>query len=170
MRYLIRARVEIMIIARLVDADAPEDDRRMIPIAADHLLDITHAQVFPRLIADVLPAGYLFKHQQPKLVAGIEEMRRLRIVRCADDVALQFFFEDPRIAALNARRHGLADKRERLMPIEAAQLNIAPVQIKTLRRKARFTEANPRVVMIEAVSACIETRLHLVELRTIQVP
>ena len=61
----------------------------MVPVAADHAADVVDRDVFPGLIADMLPAGDLFEHQQADFVAGIEKMARLRIVRGAHDVALE---------------------------------------------------------------------------------
>ena len=74
--------------------------------------DVAHGQVLPGLIADVLPAGDFLKHQQADLVAAVEEVRRLRVVRRAHDVALQLLLQDEGIAPLHARGHGAADVRE----------------------------------------------------------
>ena len=63
------ARVELMVVAGLVDADSPQDDGRMIPVAADHLVHILNNYVLPRFVADVLPAGDLFENQQTEFVA-----------------------------------------------------------------------------------------------------
>jgi hypothetical protein len=37
----------------------------MIPVAADHLLDVAHGQILPGLVADMLPAGDFFKTSRP---------------------------------------------------------------------------------------------------------
>ena len=62
----------------------------MVPVAADHFADIADRDVLPGLVADVLPAGNFLEHQQAQLVAGVEELDRLRVVRGAHDVAVQF--------------------------------------------------------------------------------
>jgi hypothetical protein len=93
----------------------------------------------------VLPAGNLFEHQQADLVAGVEEVARLRIVRGADDVALQVLAQDDGVLALHAGGHGLAHPGEGLMAVEAAQLDDFAVEREALRREAGFAEADAAV-------------------------
>ena len=121
----------------------------MIPVAPDHLLDILHGEVLPVFVADVLPAGDFLEHQQAVFVAGVEKMRRLRIMRRADDVAVQLLSQYPRIALLTSRRHRLADKRKRLMPIEAAQLQMFAVEVETFGRELRFAKTDAGFVLID---------------------
>src|SRR6476469_7765623 len=97
----------------------------------------------------MLPPGYLFENQQPILVAAVEKMRRLRIMRSADDVALEFLAENPRIAFLHACRHGLAQVWKRLMAIQPAQLQMFSIQVKAGWRKLRFAKTGASVVMIQ---------------------
>ena len=104
MRQRIGAHVEVVIVLRLVDAHAPQNDGGMIPVALDHAVDVVDGDILPALIADMLPAGNLFQHQQADLVAGVEEVARLRIVRRADDVALQIFAQDDGVLPLHAAR------------------------------------------------------------------
>jgi len=68
------ARVEVVIVLRFVDAYTPENDRWMIPVAADHASNIVDRELLPGFVADVLPSRNLFKHEQAELVAGVEEM------------------------------------------------------------------------------------------------
>ena len=102
MRERVGARVEIVIVSRFVDAHAPQDDGGMVPVAADHAADIVDGDILPGFVSDVLPAGNLFENEQADLVAGIKKMTRLRIVRCADDVALELVAQDLCVAALGA--------------------------------------------------------------------
>lgn len=74
------AGVEVVVVFRLVDAYAPHDDGRMVPVAADHAADVIDGDLLPRFIADMLPAGHLFEYQEADLVAAIEKMTRLRIM------------------------------------------------------------------------------------------
>src|SRR5882724_12371790 len=117
------ADVEIVVVARFVDAHAPEDDAGMVPVAADHAADIVDGDELPAFVADVLPPGDFFEDEEPHFVAGVQEMARLRIVRGAHDVAMEFVAEDARVAALAAAGHGLANERERLMAVEATELD-----------------------------------------------
>ena len=71
----------------------------------------------------MLPAGNFFEHKKADLVAGIEEVARLRVVGGADDVAPEVLAQDDGILALHAGGHGLADPRESLVAVEAAELD-----------------------------------------------
>src|SRR5271166_3545218 len=119
MRKCVSARVDVVIVERLVDAHSPEDDRRMVPVATNHAADIIDGHLFPFFVADMLPAGNLFKYEQADFVATIEEMARLGIVGGADDIAMELLAQDIGILALDAGRHRLTNKRKCLMAIEA---------------------------------------------------
>ena len=54
-----RSRVEVRPVRRFVQARAPDDDGRPMPVTLDHLLDVVGSLVLPVRIADVLPAGRL---------------------------------------------------------------------------------------------------------------
>ena len=81
------------------------------------------AHLLPFLVADMLPAGNLLKHEQADFVAAIEEVAGLGIVGGADDVAMELLAQDVGILALHARRHRLPNKGKCLMAIESAQLD-----------------------------------------------
>src|SRR5215468_4541023 len=95
----------------------------MIPVSPDHSAHVVNRELLPCLIANVLPSRNLFEYQKANFVTGIEKMPRLRIVRSSHDIAFELIAQDLRIATLNATRHRLADKRERLMTIEPTQLD-----------------------------------------------
>src|ERR1700716_4371269 len=95
----------------------------MVPVAADHAADVVDGDLLPRFGADVLPAWDLFEDQEADLVAAVEEVARLRIVRRSDDVAVQVLPQDFRVLTLYARGHCLADEREGLVAIEATELD-----------------------------------------------
>ena len=67
-------------------------------------------------------------------------MPRLRIVRGADDIALEIFAQNLRVTPLHAARHGLSDEREGLMTVEAAQLDDLSVQFEPVVGELRFAE------------------------------
>ena len=50
------ASVEIVIVHRLIDAHAPQDNAGMIPVSADHAADVIDRNQFPGLISNMLPA------------------------------------------------------------------------------------------------------------------
>ena len=134
--------VEVVIVARLVDAHAPENDGGMVPVAANHAADVVDGDLLPVLVADVLPAGNLFEDEQADLVAAIEEVARLRIVRGADDVAVEVLAQDVGILALHACGHRLTDEGKGLVAIEAAQLDDFAVEREALVGEDGFAEAD----------------------------
>jgi hypothetical protein len=83
---------------------------------------------------------------------------------------LQLALQDERIAALHARGHGAADIGKCLMPVEAAQLDVFPVQHEALRSEARFAEADARGVFVDGAPPWIEAGGDGIELRVFQVP
>ncbi len=150
-RGLVGARIEIVIVLRFVDAHAPENDGRVVPIALDHGGDIAHCQVLPVVFADVLPAGNLFEHEQAELIAGIQEMPRLRIVRSADEVEFQFFFEDHSITMLRACGHSATHVRKCLVAIQPTQLDVFAVQHETFGCEARLAKADTGAEFVGSV-------------------
>ena len=47
----------------------------MVPVALDHLAHVADREILPALIADVLPTGDLFEHQESNLVAAVEKLK-----------------------------------------------------------------------------------------------
>src|SRR6266702_1772403 len=135
------AGVELMIVRGFIDPDAPEHDRRMIPVTADHAPDVVDRQILPRGISYVLPTGYFLQNEQAQLIARLQEMPRLRIVRRAHDVALELLAEDFGIPTLYATRHRRSHEREVLMAVEASQLYDPPVELEAAFSEARGAES-----------------------------
>lgn len=77
----------------------------MIPVAPDHTPDVINDQQLPGFVTDVLPAGNLSENQEANLIAAVEEVARLRIMRSPNEVAFQLMLEDLRIAPLHALGH-----------------------------------------------------------------
>jgi len=86
-----------------------------------------------------------FEHKQADLIAGIEEVARLRVVGGADDVAPEVLAQDDGILALHAGGMAWPTHGKVLMAVEAAQLDDRAVEREALRRKARLAEAIRRV-------------------------
>src|SRR4030095_7537134 len=112
----------------------------MIPVATNHLFNIAHSQVFPLLVANMLPARNLLQHHEPVFIACIEKMRRLRIVRRTHDVAFQFLLQNPRISSLHAGRHCLSYKRKCLMSIKSTELVVLTVEKKSIGSELSFAK------------------------------
>ena len=101
MRQRVRSGIKFVTVHALVNADAPEHDRRMAAILQDHLARVLNRLVPPfGGIADMLPAGDLRKYKQSQLVAGIEERVRLRIMRSPHRVHMQLVLQNMRVRAL----------------------------------------------------------------------
>src|SRR5437763_2795413 len=95
-------------------------------------------------------------------------MGRLRIVRGADDVAFQLFFENPGIAFLHPRRHRLSNKWKHLVAVEAAEFQMLAVEIKTFGREFGLAESDAGFVVV--VTKVCERYANVVEFRLIDFP
>ena len=72
--------------------------------------------------------------------------------------------QDPRIAALDARRHSPADVRKRLMPVQSAQL-MAAVRPKPRGSELGLPKADPRAALISR----IRPHQYFIQLRIFQI-
>src|SRR5882757_7927546 len=142
----------------------------MIPVAADHAPDVVDRQILPRGISYVLPTGYFLQNEQAQLIARIQEMPRLRIVRRAHDVALELLAEDFGIPTLYAARHRRSHEREVLMAVEASQLYDPPVELEAAFGEARGAESEGAGVVIDDAPVAHEPNAHCVEMRVIDIP
>src|SRR6476659_8081979 len=114
----------------------------MIPVATDHLFYVTHRQIFPLLVTNMLPARNLLQHHKSVFIAGIQEMRRLWIVRRTHDVTFQFLLQNPGIASLHTGRHCLPNKRKCLVTIKSAKLEMLTVEHKSIWSELSFAKTN----------------------------
>ena len=83
------AEVEVMVVGGIFDADAPEDDGGVVPVATYHAADVVNRKLLPWFRTNLLPARDFFKDEQADRVAAIEEVPRLRVVGGSDDVAME---------------------------------------------------------------------------------
>src|ERR1700750_2785597 len=120
----------------------------MVPVAADHSANVVDGYLLPLLVSDMLPAGNLFKHEQPDFVATIEEVARLGVVGSAHDVAMKLLAQNVSILALDAGWHGLTHKRKCLMSVESAQLDDFTVQRESMICERRFAESHPPSILV----------------------
>src|SRR5215813_7698032 len=162
----IGAGIEVVIILRFVYAHAPEDNRGMVPIAANHATDVVHRQILPGLVAYVLPAGNFFQHQEAHFIASIKKVWRLRIVRGADDVDLQLILQNLSIAPLHPRRHRLAHERKRLVPVQPAKLYHFPIQLEAVIGELRLPETDAALDFVQSNFALLDARDHRVQVRS----
>src|ERR1017187_446481 len=164
------ASVEIVIVWGFVDADSPENDGRVIPVAANHAANVVRGNILPSCVADVLPARNFLQDEQAEFVACIQKMPGLRIVRGAHDVALEVSAKDLRVTPLHASRHGLTYKGERLMTVEPAQLDHFAVQFEAMFGKPGLTETDGARIIIDQARSIQQANLDRIELRPRQIP
>ena len=164
------ALIERVVVLRLVDAHAPEDDRRMVAVLAHHVLGVAHDLLLPFFVAEVLPAGDLGEHQQAQLVAAVDEVLRLGIVRGTHGVAAQLVFQNLRVEPLHGARHGVAHIGVALVAVEAAQLHLFPVEIKSVRAPLCLAETEARLHAVEQRIAVPQLGHEGIEIRRVNVP
>ena len=167
----IRLAVEIIVVQTFVDAHAPEDDGRMIPVLRHHLAHILHRPALPRRVADVLPAGKLGEHEQPQLVARIDKVPALRIVRRAHRRAAELFLQYPRVLALERLGRGVAHVGIALVTVQAAEEHALAVEIKTAAAEFRRAKAEANRLFVGHGAARVkQLGADRVEIRLVQRP
>ena len=144
------AGVEVVVVLRLVDAHAPDDDGGVVPVALHHAAHVFHRLVLPGLATNVLPARNLFKHQEANLVAAVQKVGGLRVVRGAHQVALEHVLHDVGVFGLGALAHGVAHVGVALVAVQAADFERLAVEEKALGGEARGAEAEAGAVLVAA--------------------
>ena len=91
-------------------------------------------------------------------------------MRSADDIAVQFAPQNPGIAPLHPLRHGAANIRKRLVPVQADQLDALAVEHETVGSVARLAEPDPGVVFVLPAAGRRQPHHHAVQLRLLQIP
>ena len=166
----VRSGIERVVVLRFIDPDAPENDRRMVSILQDHLACVFHDLFLPGVVTQMLPAGDLREHQQADLVAAIDEMPRLRVMRRADRVQAELVLQNVRVASLHALRHGIADVRKALVAVQAGQLDPSAVQIKTVGLPLGLAETEYGLGAVNDLSLMKQFRDRRVEDRLFDIP
>ena len=93
-------RVQRGIVLRLVEPRAPHDDRGTVPVADHHVADVGQHLALERGVPHEPPARRFLPDHDAQLVTGVQEVRRLGIVRAADHVDVELVLEDLRVPAL----------------------------------------------------------------------
>ena len=171
MRQRIRLAVEIIVVQTFVDAHAPEDDGRVIAVLRHHLAHILHRPALPRRVADVLPAGKLGEHEQPQLVARIDKVPALRVVRRAHRRAAELFLQYPRVLALERLGRGVAHVGIALVTVQAAEEHTLAVEIKPAAAEFRRAKAEAdRLFVGHGAARVKQLGADRVEIRLVQRP
>ena len=93
--------IEFVVVAALVYSDAPQDYARVVVVLIYHFVDVLQAHLSPlRILADVLPAGDLGEYHESQLVALVQEMLAVGIVRGACEIDAQLVSEVDRVRLL----------------------------------------------------------------------
>ena len=71
---LIRPLIKCIVILGFVDAHAPQNNGRMIPVLHHHVFCVPHGLILPFRTTDVLPPRNLREHQKPQFIAPVKEM------------------------------------------------------------------------------------------------
>ncbi len=117
----------------------------------------------------MLPAGDFFKHQEANLVAAVQKVGGLRVVRGAYQVALESVLHYVSVFFLCALAHGVAHIGEALVAVQAANLERLAVEEKALGRKARGAETKAGAELVGARAAC-QCGARQIQLRRVQLP
>ena len=159
------------IVPGLVEPGAPDDHRGTAPVPDHHAADVRSTSVLPgRDVAHVVPARRLLPDQQAELVAGVEEGRRLRVVRAADHIAVELVLEDLGVLALHPGTHGHAGVRVELVPVEPEQLQPLPVQVEAVGLEGRLAEPDPPGQHVTADAGEVQRGLDRVQLGAVRRP
>ncbi len=149
----------------LVESRSPDDDRRPVAIADHHVVHVLQEDPVEVLVSDVLPARRLLPHHQPQLIAGVEEMRRLRVVRAADHVAVELVLDQLRIPGLKPRRRRHPGVGKQLVTVESEDLEPFAVQVEAVQPKDRLPEAHRHLEGVGGDRRAAERDPERVELR-----
>ena len=106
----------------------------------------------------MLPAGDLREDKETELVAFIDEILALRIMRGAHGIAGQLFLQDAGILALQRFRSGIAHVRVGLVAVQAAQEELFLVQIEAVGPEFRGAEPEGRADDIPLAPVVMQER------------
>src|SRR5829696_1174568 len=163
-------RVEAVIVQRFVHSYAPQNYRGVVPVPLDHRLHVPAGELFPFLVANVLPSRHLLEKEEADLVATVEEVYRLRVVGGAHDVALELSLEDIGVPTLHTRGHRSPHIRVGLVSVQTSQLKAPSIQEEPLRGEPCLPEPYARSVLVGGLSVLIKPHEHRVQLRIPRVP
>ena len=136
----------------------------MVAVLEHHVPGVAAGHVLPVLAADVLPAGHLGEHQQAQLVAGVQEVVGLGVMAGAHRVALELVLENLRVVALDRGGHGVAHIGVALVPVQAPDFQLLPVEEEAVLRKPGGAEAEADPLHIQhSPGGVLQRRLQGVE-------
>src|ERR1017187_6951796 len=160
----------MLVVARFIDTDAPDDDGGTVAIAAHHIADVVDDYVLPVLIAEISPTGRLLPDHQTQFVAGVQKCGGLRIVGAAYDVAVEVVAQDFGVAALHAVGHRISDIGEQLVPVQPEELKSSTVEEEPIHIEMSFTKSNAGSVIVNRLIVVVEGYYKIVEMRCGDVP
>ena len=127
----------------------PDNNGRMIPVAANHVAHVANDQFLPRLVAEIAPTGRFLPNHQSQFIARVQKRFGLRIMRAADHVDIKFALENFRVATHHPRRHREAGVRINFMPVQTKKSESLAVQEKSVHIKPRLTQSDPGAIFVQ---------------------
>ena len=134
------------------------------------MMCVVDGDVLPGDVADVLPARNLFEGEKADLVAGVEEVTRLRVVRGAHDVAAAVVTKDFGALFLPTARHGLAHPEKCLVPVAAVEFHDFAVQQEALICEGRLAETEATAVFVDGFVVFKKLDMNCIEPGVLEVP
>ena len=104
----------------------------------------------------MLPAGDLGKDHQAQPVALVDEVGALGIVGGAHGGAAQLLLQDAGVLPLEALRRGVADVGIALVPVQAPEIALLPVEEEALGPKLHRAEAKEGLLRIQHPAALVQ--------------
>src|ERR1700759_4853202 len=86
------------------------------------------------------------------------------------DVAMEVLAEDIGVFALGARRHCLADKWKRLVPVKSAQLDDFSVEGEAVVGKDRFAKPDAAGLLVDDLARTEKPDINRIQLGVLQIP
>src|SRR5208283_895133 len=142
----------------------------MVPVATDHAPDIVDGDLLPRFVTNVLPTGDFLEHEQAQFVAGVEKVTRLRIMRSADNVALELSAQNLRIAALGAAGHRLPDEGKRLVTVQSAELDDLAIQLEAVVGELSLAKTKAARISVQQLRSAAQAHSSGIEVALFQIP
>ncbi len=148
----VRLLIKCVIIVAFIQPGSPYDDGRMVKMSQHHVAQIAAGNFFVILSAQISPSRDLFKDHKPQLIAAVQEVFALHIVRTAHRVKSQLCLQDIRILLLRSPAHGISHIWIALMTVQADQLHLTAIEVEAPGIHLRGPESHAGMVLVQYLS------------------
>jgi hypothetical protein len=142
----------------------------MVSVSRDHIFYVAHGQILPGSVAQVMPARQFFPNHQAQFVACVEKSLGLRIMRAANEIAIEIAPKDFRIVPQHSWRHRKTDVREQLVPVQPENAEALAIQNETVHFKPGVAKADSPLGHVHRLSVLRQRRFHAVQSRRVHIP